>query len=142
MAGKTPKCQFSVKILIIGTFFLWITLHTQLIFGISQPRWNRKYLQLFSYCNAVLYQSSAWDLVATNKVELENTFLKSLLCLISVTKDHKNPINPSRPNPGRREKIKLNFYFHTSLWCLRRFYEGLDKVFWGTTKKCENKNLS
>ena len=22
-------------------------------------------------------------------------------------------------------KINLNFYFHTSLWCLRRFYEGL-----------------
>ena len=22
-------------------------------------------------------------------------------------------------------KIKLNFYFHTSLWCHRRFYEGL-----------------
>ena len=21
-------------------------------------------------------------------------------------------------------KIKLNFYFHTSLWCLKRFYEG------------------
>ena len=21
--------------------------------------------------------------------------------------------------------IKLNFYFHTSLWCLKRFYEGL-----------------
>ena len=33
--------------------------------------------------------------------------------------------NPSRPNPGRREKIKLNFYFHTSLGCLKRFYEGL-----------------
>ena len=28
--------------------------------------------------------------------------------------------NPSRPNPGRREKIKLNFYFHTSLWCLKK----------------------
>ena len=27
---------------------------------------------------------------------------------------------------------KLNVYFHTFLWCLRRFY--------GTTKKCENKN--
>ena len=24
-------------------------------------------------------------------------------------------INPSRPNPKRREKINLNFYFHTSL---------------------------
>ena len=22
-------------------------------------------------------------------------------------------------------KIKLNFYFHTSLWCLKRFYEGI-----------------
>ena len=40
-------------------------------------------------------------------------------------------------------KIKLNFYFHTSLWCLKRFYEGLKglhKTFWDTTKKCKNKN--
>ena len=33
--------------------------------------------------------------------------------------------NPSRPDLGRREKINLNFYFHFSLWCLKRFYEGL-----------------
>ena len=42
-------------------------------------------------------------------------------------------------------KIKLNFYFHTSLWCLERFYEsvkGLHETFCGTTKKCENKNLT
>ena len=32
-------------------------------------------------------------------------------------------INPSRPNSGQREKIKLNFYFHTSLWYFKRFYE-------------------
>ena len=32
-------------------------------------------------------------------------------------------------------KIKLNFYFHTSLWCLKKFYEG-------TTKKYENKNIT
>ena len=31
-------------------------------------------------------------------------------------------------------KIKINSYFHTSLWCL--------KTFRGTTKKCENKNLT
>ena len=49
--------------------------------------------------------------------------------------------NPSSPNPGRREKVKSNFFFHTSLRCLKRFYEGL-KGFWGTTKKCENKNLT
>ena len=42
-------------------------------------------------------------------------------------------------------KIKLNFYFHTSLCCLKRFYEGikgLHKNFWGTAMKCENKNLT
>ena len=53
--------------------------------------------------------------------------------------------NPSRPNPRRREKIKLHFYFHTSLWCLKRFYEGhkgLHKTFKGTSKKCENKNVT
>ena len=25
-------------------------------------------------------------------------------------------------------KIKLNFYFHTSLWCLKRFYEDLKGI--------------
>ena len=25
--------------------------------------------------------------------------------------------------------IELNFYFRTSLWCLKRFYEGLHKTF-------------
>ena len=40
-------------------------------------------------------------------------------------------------------QIKLNFYFHTSLWCLKRFYEGIKpKTFSGTTKKCENKHLT
>ena len=39
-------------------------------------------------------------------------------------------------------KINLNFYFHTSLWCLKRFYEGVHKTVWGTTKKYENKNLN
>ena len=53
--------------------------------------------------------------------------------------------NPSRPKSGRREKIKLKFYFRFSLWCFKRFYEGrkgLCKTFWGTKKKCENKNFT
>ena len=40
-----------------------------------------------------------------------------------------------------KTKINWSFYFHTSLWYLKRFYEGLHKTFWGTTKKCENKNF-
>ena len=44
----------------------------------------------------------------------------SLLKFVSLVQ-----INPSRPKPRRREKNKLNFYFRTSLWCLKRFYQGL-----------------
>ena len=49
-------------------------------------------------------------------------------------------INPFPPDPGRTEKINLNFYFHT-LWCLKRFYQvlkGLHKTFGGTTRGHSN----
>ena len=39
--------------------------------------------------------------------------------------------NPSRPVYSEScidAKIKFNFYFHTSLWCLKRFYEGLEAL--------------
>ena len=65
--------------------------------------------------------------------------------IIIVTMFISSVINPSLPGPERREKINLNFYVPTSLWYLKRFYEdlkGLHKTFWGTTKKCENKNSS
>ena len=38
-------------------------------------------------------------------------------------------LNPSCPNPGRRDKINLNIYFHASLLCLKRFYDGASKGF-------------
>ena len=34
-------------------------------------------------------------------------------------------VNHFRSNPGRIERNKLNFYFHTSLWWLKKFYEDL-----------------
>ena len=49
------------------------------------------------------------------------------------------------PIPDKERKLTLNVYFHTSLWCLKRFYgvlKGLHKTFWGTTKKRQNKYLS
>ena len=41
------------------------------------------------------------------------------------TKEKFIYFNPSRLDPGQKEKNNLNFYFHTSLWCLKRIYEGL-----------------
>ena len=43
----------------------------------------------------------------------------------TLRKNYLRQFNPSRPNPGRREKIKVNFYFHASLWSLK----GLHKTF-------------
>ena len=54
-------------------------------------------------------------------------------------------VNRLHPNSGQKEKNNLNFYFHSSLWCLKMFYEGLydlHKIFWDAIKKCENKSLS
>ena len=56
-----------------------------------------------------------------------------------------NPFRPAHFWKLYWNKNKLNFYFDTSLWCLKWFYEGLygvHKTFWGTTKKSENKNLT
>ena len=47
-------------------------------------------------------------------------------------------LKPFPPESCIKLKINLNFYFHTSLWCLK----GLQKIFRGIAKKCENKNLS
>ena len=35
------------------------------------------------------------------------------------------PLTLNSPIPDKKEKINLNFCFHHSLWCLKRFYEGL-----------------
>ena len=53
-----------------------------------------------------------------------------------------NGVNPSRSVNFRKlywNKNKLNSYFHTSLWCLKKFCEGLHQTFWGITKKYEDK---
>ena len=34
-------------------------------------------------------------------------------------------LTPLVPIPDEKKKIKLDIYLHTSLWCLKRFYEGL-----------------
>ena len=43
-------------------------------------------------------------------------------------------ILPAHLRKLHSNKVNLYVYFHTSLWCLKRFYEGL--------KGRENKNLS
>ena len=44
---------------------------------------------------------------------------------INTLSQHSSAINPSHSNHGRSEKIKLNFYFHTALWCLKGFMKAL-----------------
>ena len=47
-----------------------------------------------------------------------------------------------RPNPGRRKKINLNFYFHISLWCLKRFHFRPFACVSGVKNVCFSENLA
>ena len=59
--------------------------------------------------------------VVSSVYERNNLQLKSKACAHYFSFFHqKTALNPSRPNSGRRENINLNFYFQTSLWCLKR----------------------
>ena len=67
-------------------------------------------------------------------------------CVFFVVKKVKS-VNLALPTPYISERcIKIkDKSFHTSLWCHKRFFEGLKgfyNTFWGTANKCENKNLS
>ena len=58
--------------------------------------------------------------------QLNSVELYVLFC--QIIKNTSNWLNHSRPMHLWKlhwTKIKLNFHFHTSLWCLKRFYEGL-----------------
>ena len=67
--------------------------------------------------------------VPSNKTEALRKSVNMYIWTISILRQlfirDSSTLNPSRPDPGRREKVNLNFYFHTSLWWLKRFYEGL-----------------
>ena len=91
-------------------------------------------LQIFFYYRIIQRgtHNKVFPNISNTESQHQNRFLTSKL-------------NPSHPNPGQREKINLNFYFHTSLRYLKWFCEGfksLHKSFWATTKKYENNNLS
>ena len=58
------------------------------------------------------------------KHEVTSSFFHhDVLCMATICKPMDNladnyPVNPSRSDIGRGEKVSLNFYFHISLWYL------------------------
>ena len=43
----------------------------------------------------------------------------------TVINEHLENLTLKSPDPEQREKINLNFYYHSSSRCFQRFYEGL-----------------
>ena len=102
-----------------------------------------KYLNTFNFLRRIIKIKSKHLNVVLKRKEISKEF--SLFANTFFLLSHIWCFNPSHPNPRQKEKINLNFYFHTSLWCLKRFLEGfkaLHKTLWSTKKECENKNLS
>ena len=48
-----------------------------------------------------------------------------------------NPLIRTRSQSCIKTKINLNFYFHTSLWCVKRFYEGPKALIFILIQLCE-----
>ena len=43
---------------------------------------------------------------------------------LNLFEPRNNLLTLPAPILDKEKKINLNFYFHASLWCLKRFYEG------------------
>ena len=84
----------------------------------TMSRWlNSQEFCIFSRANTVIFCTGCLRIM-----DIEST-TTALLAL-----DVFEILNPSHPVHLRnfiKTKINLNFYFHTSLWCLKRFCEGL-----------------
>ena len=68
------------------------------------------YLEIFSATIIAFFEA-----IALKEVHILSYFHKSLLITLNILCISESCIEI---------KIKLNFYFHTSLWCLKRFLEG------------------
>ena len=74
---------------------------------------------MFPFIPISLYSRIAVEVdLEPSQISKMELFQKMLLSKIPET------INPSHPDPGRREKNYLNVHLHISLSCLKRFYEG------------------
>ena len=116
------RCVYKVKIsLNISSFHIfenekWLadfSLHTSPI--LSMLGWFL-YLKIIFIIGSVIF----------SELELLSVY-SGILRLVTVLENRD--FNLFCSNPGRREKIKLNFYFYTSFWFLKTFYEGLLRSF-------------
>ena len=120
--------------------------------SISIPAENLKIPQVFWRSEEVWKTNIVlqWDIMASKScAKIFGPRCCSSISTLSVSwkiwsNISKENLNPSQPNPGRREKINLSLYFHSSLRCLKVFMKAFKVLIkpCGTTKKCENKNLS
>ena len=93
----------------------------ELVIRIALGKKFSKFINLISHSQKTIFTKTAFKIFSESVVDRESTPFSN-----SIWRDFEVDPNPYRPNSGRREKIKLNSFLHTSLWCLERFYEGLN----------------
>ena len=86
--------------------------------SLSRELWNYIIVWSNQFLNIVwnFYNNNSSSKIDNSKWNNKIIFITVILMLC------KFLVKTSLPNPGLREKINLNFYFHTSLWCLKRSY--------------------
>ena len=84
-------------------------------FNVSAPphnkNWKQQWLKAARFLQNKFYVlfKSCWS---KTWLLWKNDLVYATPLILFANSPEKSPFNPSRPNPGRREKIKLDFYFH------------------------------
>ena len=73
-----------------------------------------------SSSSADIPSNSAWKKNDTKTMYTKKSLNQMDLFLKQQGNSWKLILNPSHPDPGRKEKINLNFYFYTSLGCFKK----------------------
>ena len=116
---QTIIMKIGRKSILISNFFFFQ-------FMLKMGKTRSIHFSFATCCFSELVLRMRWRSLAGNLTKNWVDFKYFQKLFLNISKSYISAhLNSSRPNPGQIEKIKLNFYFHTSLWCLKRFYESL-----------------
>ena len=113
-----------------------------IVIGLGMIFSIRKFETTLTHFFSIHRLSTPWKHQKTLKRRIGNEWFKSSPFYILVEglyDDYWFNFNPSHPDPGQREKIESNFYFRTSLWCLKMWClcgAFLKVFFWKLPKEC------
>ena len=118
-------CDKTAFFITVSPFYFSLKKMFKKLLSYSTETSSKEYNFFFSQVTIVnLGNGHSRQMFFSGILLLMNEWKIALKILLALANNFCQGLNPFRPNPGRREKVKWNFHIHSSLRCLKRFYEG------------------